>query len=97
ALRASAVPTTMERMTDLSGVEVRAPQDEPRQEEILPPGAVVFVADLQRMFGGRRDELMAARSERRTTISQTGTLDFLDETKDVPEAAGTGGPRPRAP
>ena len=53
-------------MTDLSGVEVRAPQDEPRQEEILTPGALAFVADLQRTFGARRDELLAARAERRT-------------------------------
>ncbi len=86
----------MERMTDLSGVEVRAPQDEPRQEEILTPGALAFVADLQRMFGRRRDELMAARSERRTTISQTGTLDFLDETKDVREAEWQVAPAPVA-
>ena len=95
-MRASAVPTTMERMTDLSGVEVRAPQDEPRQEEILTPEALAFVADLQRMFGGRRDELMAARAERRTTISETGTLDFLDETKDVREAEWQVAPAPVA-
>ena len=86
----------MERMTDLTGVEVRAPQDEPRQEEILTPQALAFVADLQRMFGGRRDELMAARAERRTTISETGTLDFLDETKDVREAEWQVAPAPVA-
>ncbi|HEY7044069.1 MAG TPA: malate synthase A [Nocardioidaceae bacterium] len=83
-------------MTDLAGVEVKAPQDEPRQEEILTPQALAFVADLQRMFGGRRDELLRARAERRTTISQTGTLDFLDETRDVREAEWQVAPAPVA-
>ena len=86
----------MGTMSELSGVEVRAPRDEPRQEEILTPQALAFVADLQRTFGGRRDELMAARAERRTTISRTGTLDFLDETKDVREAEWTVTPAPVA-
>ncbi len=91
-------------MTDLSGVEVRAPRDEhqeeasdePRQDEILTPQALAFVADLQRTFGGRRDELMRARAERRTTISKTGTLDFLEETKDVREAEWQVAPAPVA-
>jgi malate synthase len=86
----------MEPMTDLSGVEIRAPQDEPRQEEILTPEALAFVADLQRMFGARRDELLQARVERRTTISRTGKLDFLDETKDVREADWQVAPAPVA-
>src|SRR5262245_3701420 len=73
----------MDRMSELSGVEVRAPQDEPRQDEILAPKALAFVADLQRMFGARRDELLRARGDRRTKIGETGTLDFLDETRDV--------------
>ncbi|MFY9915235.1 MAG: malate synthase A [Nocardioidaceae bacterium] len=73
-------------MTDLSGVEIRVPRDEPRQDEILTPQALAFVAELQRMFGGRRDELMQARVDRRTAISKTGALDFLDETRDVRES-----------
>ncbi len=76
----------MGHMTDLSGVEIRAPRDEPRQDEILTPQALAFVADLQRMFGGRRDELMRARIDRRRTVSETGVLDFLDETRDVRES-----------
>ena len=87
----------MERMTDLSGVEVRAPQDEPRQEEILTPGALAFVADLQRTFGGRRDELLAGpHGAAYEQISETGTLDFLAETKDVREAEWPVAPAPVA-
>ena len=86
----------MGTMTELSGVEVRAPQEESRQDEILTPEALAFVAELQRMFGGRRDELMRARAERRTAISRTGTLDFLDETKDVRESEWQVAPAPVA-
>ncbi len=81
-------------MNDLSGVEVRAPGNEPRQDEILTPEALGFVAELQRTFGGRRDELLAARAERRRRISQTGTLDFLDETRDVRESDWQVAPAP---
>ena len=83
-------------MTDLSGVEVRAPKDEPRQDEILTADALAFVADLQRMFGGRRDELLAARVGKRQQISETGTLDFLDETKEIREGDWQVAPAPVA-
>ena len=66
-------------------VEVRAPRDEPRQDEILTADASEFVADLQRRFGARRDELLRARAERRNQIAGTGTLDFLPETREVRE------------
>jgi malate synthase len=56
-----------------------------RQDEVLTPGAVAFVADLQRRFGARRDALLAARAQRRRQIAATGRLDFLPETKDVRE------------
>ena len=45
-------------MADLpAGVELRGERD----EEILSDDALDFVADLQRTFGGRREELLAAR------------------------------------
>jgi malate synthase len=51
-----------------------------RSEEILTPDALAFVADLDRRFSDRRDQLLEVRRERRRTIAATGTLDFLPET-----------------
>jgi malate synthase len=56
-----------------------------RFDEVLTPDALAFVADLQRRFGPRRQELLAARREVREQAARTGRLDFLDETKDVRE------------
>ncbi|WP_235530193.1 MULTISPECIES: malate synthase A [unclassified Nocardioides] len=52
-------------------------------EKILTAEALAFVAELQRRFGGRRDELLAARKARREEVSRTGTLDFLPETAEI--------------
>jgi malate synthase len=41
----------------------------PMSEEILTPDALAFVEDLQRRFGGRRDELLRRRRVRREEIS----------------------------
>ncbi|MDQ4114192.1 MAG: malate synthase A, partial [Actinomycetota bacterium] len=57
--------------------------DVERGAEILTPEALDFVADLQRRFGARRDELLAARRVRREEVARTGRLDFLPETADV--------------
>jgi malate synthase len=54
-----------------------------RGGEILTQPALAFVAELQREFGARRDELLAARRTRRAQVSRTGRLDFLPETADV--------------
>ncbi|WP_342804046.1 hypothetical protein, partial [Cellulosimicrobium cellulans] len=51
-------------MTTTTAVAVHGPAVE-RSDEILTPDALDFVADLQRRFGARRDELLAARAERR--------------------------------
>jgi malate synthase len=59
----------------------------PRAEEILTPDALAFVAELQRRFGPRRDELLARRRERYAEIARTGRLDFLDETAEIRSAA----------
>lgn len=58
----------------------------PRQEEVLTPAALAFVAELHRRFTPRRDELLARRAERRTEFSasaRTSTLDFLPETAAI--------------
>jgi malate synthase len=56
---------------------------EERFDEVLTSDALTFVADLQRRFGQRREELLTRRKDRRRQAAETGRLDFLDETKDV--------------
>jgi malate synthase len=51
--------------------------------EILSDDAVGFVAELNRRFRPRRNELLAARAARRAEIAAGGTLDFLPETADI--------------
>lgn len=57
----------------------------PRQDEVLDPAALAFVAELHRRFTPRRDELLTRRHERRAEIARTSTLDFLPETAAVRE------------
>jgi malate synthase len=52
-------------------------------EQILTSEALAFVASLQREFGARRNELVAARRTKREEVARTGRLDFLDGTADV--------------
>ena len=68
-----------------STVTVTAPSAVERSDEILTPEALAFLAELQTRFGPRRDELLAARKERRAEVSRTGRLDFLEETREVRE------------
>jgi malate synthase len=66
-------------------VTVSAPSTVERSDEVLTPEALDFLAELQRRFGDRRDELVAARAERRAEVARTGRLDFLEETREVRE------------
>ncbi|HEY3530816.1 MAG TPA: malate synthase A [Nocardioides sp.] len=77
----------------MSELTVTGPAVE-RGEEILTPEALAFVADLQARFGGRRDELLAARRTRRAEIGRTGRLDFLPETAEVRAADWQVAPAP---
>ena len=52
-------------------------------EEILTPDALEFLADLQELFGARRDALLARRQERRDAVAVGEPLDFLDETAKI--------------
>jgi malate synthase len=65
-----------------------------RGGEILTPEALGFVAELQRRFGTRRDELLALRVERQEQVARTRRLDFLPETADVRAADWTVAPAP---
>jgi malate synthase len=64
------------------GIELRSPV-EPGFAEILTEDALAFVAELQRRFGPRRDELLVARAERRASLRAGGRLDFLAQTQEI--------------
>jgi malate synthase len=66
-----------------AGVELRAAGD----PKILTPDALAFVADLQRTFGGRREELLAARADRQRRLLAGELPDFLEETRSVRDDA----------
>jgi malate synthase len=69
-------------VTDLpAGIELRGERD----GEILSGDALAFVADLQRTFGGRREELLAARAARQARLLAREAPDFLEETRSVRE------------
>jgi malate synthase len=63
-------------------------------EEVLTPDALEFVAELQHQFGGRRAELLEARSHRRERLAQGETLDFLPDTREIRESDWTVAPAP---
>src|SRR5215203_2931314 len=63
-------------------VRVEGPPVE-REEEILTPGALAFVAGLQTRFGAHRDALLAARATRRAEIAAARAIDFREQTADV--------------
>jgi malate synthase len=65
-----------------SDIQVIARVDE-RGKEILTPDALAFVMELQRRFGGRREELLRRRRVRREEISRARRMDFLPETREV--------------
>ncbi len=63
-------------------------------EDVLTPGALAFVAELQREFGGRREELLRARAKRRARLAAGGLLDFLDDTRKIRESDWSVAPAP---
>jgi len=62
--------------------------------EVLTPEALDFVEGLQRLFGPRRDQLLAARAERRARLRAGATLDFLAETHEIRESDWQVAPAP---
>ncbi|MBB2942832.1 malate synthase [Actinoplanes lutulentus] len=62
--------------------------------EILSDEAVAFVADLNRRFRPRRNELLEARATRRAEIAAGASLGFLAETADIRAAEWTAPPAP---
>jgi malate synthase len=80
-------------VTAHAGVEVRGPAVR-RSGDILTDGAVAFVAELQRRFGHRRDELLATRTGRRAEAARTGRLNFLPHTDQIRRADWLVAPAP---
>jgi malate synthase len=64
--------------------EIRAPLHE-RFDEILTDDALAFVGELHERFEPVRQDLLRRRAERRTRFAAGGTLDFLDDTREVRE------------
>lgn len=67
-----------------------------RSDEVLTTEALAFVADLDERFHVRRDELLAARRDRRAEVARTATLDFLPGTAAVRAGDWTVAPVPEA-
>ena len=55
-----------------------------RQDEILSPAALAFLADLQREFNGTRKRLLKLREERQKRFDAGELPDFLAETTACP-------------
>lgn len=68
----------------------------PRSAEILSDEALAFIEELHHRFAGRRDELVAAREDRRKEASATGTLTFPPETAQVRDGDWQVAPAPAA-
>ena len=66
------------------------------QATVLTQEAIDFVAQLDKKFHARRDELLAARKVRRDKIGAGGSLDFLPETKSIREGDWQVAPAPKA-
>jgi malate synthase len=77
----------------VDGVDVRGPVAG-RQQEILTRDAVAFVAELQRRFDPRRQELLRAREERQRRIRAGEMPDFLPETREIREGDWLAAPPP---
>jgi len=67
----------------------------PGFERVLTREALSFLADLQRRFNGRREELLAARVERQKRLDAGEKPDFLPHTAKIRESDWTVAPLPK--
>src|SRR5262245_12713487 len=74
-------------------VAIRGPSV-PGGEQVLTPAALAFMADVQRRFGARRLELLAARAARARRLDAGERPDFLADTAAVRRASWTVAPLP---
>jgi malate synthase len=80
-------------MTNDPGVKVLGARDK-QTEEILTPEATKFVIDLERRFGPKRRELLAARQERQKKLDAGERPDFLPQTAEIRNSKWTVAPLP---
>src|SRR5712664_3970741 len=76
-----------------AGVVIDA-ANKPGFEKVLTKEAVAFLADLQRRFGARREELLALRAERQKRLDAGEKPDFLPDTKEIRDSDWTVAPLP---
>jgi len=57
-----------------------------RHLEILTPGALAFLAELEQRFGSRRKELLEARKDRLERLNAGERPEFLPETREIRES-----------
>jgi len=72
----------MASAAEVEGVEVHG-STEGRHGEVLSAEALAFVVDLQRRFGATRHDLLRRRAARQAELDRGGSLDFLEETREV--------------
>jgi malate synthase len=77
-----------------AGVAIDA-ANKPGFEKVLTKEAVAFLADLQRRFGARREELLALRAERQKRLDAGEKPDFLPDTKKIRDSDWTVAPLPK--
>ena len=61
----------------------------PDAADVFTPGAVEFLVALEREFGGRRRDLLAARAERQERLDAGERPDFLAETASIRSGGGS--------
>jgi len=59
----------------------------PGQEQLLPPAALAFLADLQRRFGPTRQARLQVRRERQAFFDAGGLPDFREDTRAIRESS----------
>ena len=79
--------------SSITGVEIRGSQNAETQQ-ILTPEALNFVVELERKFGPRRRELLAARAERQKRLDAGERPDFLPQTAEIRKSEWTVAPLP---
>src|SRR3954470_7525917 len=79
----------------MATAEVQAPVQD-RLEEVLTPEALGLVATLHRELDATRRDLLARRKERQRELDAGGSLDFLEETREVREGDWRIAPEPDA-
>ena len=79
--------------SEIPGVELSGARDS-QTEQILIPEALKFVVDLERKFGPKRRELLAARAARQKRLDAGERPDFLPQTAEIRKKDWTVAPLP---